>query len=208
MFSQLIIRVIVVIVFYQWKLRAMVWRTARHLRPFDRLSSSWSEMFSQLIIRVIVVTVVYLLKFRLMVWRAARHLRPCDRLSSPPLVMFSHLIIRANETSPSCDYSLPLKVKSDGMESYKVSKTLWQNLESSVSNFFTSNNDISSSLHFSYLLKCSWRLFTTFIPFRLFLISFMSFFFKVSLKFTFISSKFFPLTYNLELIGQFSDFVS
>ena len=74
--------------------------------------------------RGIVITIVYEEKPKVIVWRAARCLRPCDRLSTPPLVMFSHLIIRTNETSPSCDYSLPLKVKSDGTESCKVSKTL------------------------------------------------------------------------------------
>ena len=57
-------------------------------------------------------------------WRAARCLRPCDTLSSPPLVMLLHLRIRRHETSSSCCYNLPVEVKSDGVESYKVSEAL------------------------------------------------------------------------------------
>ena len=74
--------------------------------------------------RAIAVDIVYLLKSRVMVWRAARSLRPCDRLSSPSSVMFSHLRIRRHETRNSCCYSLPAKVKSDGVESCKIPEAL------------------------------------------------------------------------------------
>ena len=59
-----------------------------------------------------------------MVWRAARCLRPCDRVLSPPLAIFLHLEIRRNETSHSSHYSLPIEVKSDGVEGCKVPETL------------------------------------------------------------------------------------
>ena len=59
-----------------------------------------------------------------MVWRAARYLSPCDRLSSPPLVMLGQLRIRRNETSNSCRYSLTTEVKSDCVDSCKVSEAL------------------------------------------------------------------------------------
>ena len=47
-------------------------------------------------------------------------------LLSPPSVMLRKLIIRASETSifDNCYYSLLVEIKSDFMESYKVSKTL------------------------------------------------------------------------------------
>ena len=57
-------------------------------------------------------------------WRAARCLRLCDRLSSPPSVMSTHLRIRRHETSNGCCYSLLGEVKSDGVESCKVSEAL------------------------------------------------------------------------------------
>ena len=60
----------------------------------------------------------------MMVWRATRCLRPCDTLLSPPSVMFTQLRIRRQETRNSCYYSLPADVKSDGVESCKVSEAL------------------------------------------------------------------------------------
>ena len=59
-----------------------------------------------------------------MVWRVVRCLRPFDRLSSPLSVIFEQLIIRASEMSHSRQYSLLVEVKSDTMESCKMSKTL------------------------------------------------------------------------------------
>ena len=59
-----------------------------------------------------------------MVWSATRCLKPCDRLSSPSSVMFKHLRIRRNETKNSFCYSLPAEVKSDGVESCKMSEAL------------------------------------------------------------------------------------
>ena len=38
-------------------------------------------------------------------------------------MMLGQLIIRVNETSRSCYYSLLVEAESDGMESYKMSKT-------------------------------------------------------------------------------------
>ena len=69
-------------------------------------------------------------------------------------------------------------------------------------------NNTSNSPYFSYFSKSSLRLFTAFIPFRLCLISFISLAVKVLLKYTFSSPDFFPLTYPLQQIGQFSHFVS
>ena len=44
-------RAIVLIIVCQLKLRVMIWRAGRCLRPFDRLSSPLSVMLGQLIIR-------------------------------------------------------------------------------------------------------------------------------------------------------------
>ena len=74
--------------------------------------------------RPVVVVIIYQVKSRVMVWRAARCLRPCDTLSSPPSVIFTHLRIRRYETSNSYCYSLLSEVKSDGVESCKVSEAL------------------------------------------------------------------------------------
>ena len=57
-------------------------------------------------------------------WRATRCLRPCDRLSSLPSVMVWQLRIRKNETNNSCCYILLAEVKSDGVESRKMSEAL------------------------------------------------------------------------------------
>ena len=72
----------------------------------------------------VVVVIVYSLKSRVMVRRPVRCLKHCDRLSSPPSVMLSQLRIRRDETSNSCSYSLPIEVKSDGVESFKIPKAL------------------------------------------------------------------------------------
>ena len=143
-----------------------------------------------------------------MVWRATRCVSPCDRLSTPASVMFTKLTIKANEMSHSCHYSLPVEAGSDGVKSYKMFKPFWQTFDSPIINTLTSNNKNKWYRHFTYLSKHSSRVFTTFIPFRLSLISLMSFLVKFSLKFTFISSNFFPLTCSLQQIGQFSHSVS
>ena len=156
----------------------------------------------------IVVIIVYQPKSRVMVWRSTRRLSPCDRLSSPASVMPSQLIIKANKTSHSYHYSLPVEAESDGVKSYKMSKPFWQTFDSPIVNTLTPNNKNKRYRLFTYLSKHSSRLFTTFIPFRLSLISLMSFLVKFSLKFTFISSSFFPLTCSLQQIGQFSHSVS
>ena len=104
-----------------------MWRAAKSLRSCDSLSSPPSVILKQLKIRRDEKSnsccIVYLLKPRVIVWRATRCLRPCDRLSSAPSVMLLQLRIKRSETSNSC-YSLPTKVKSDRLESCKVSNAL------------------------------------------------------------------------------------
>ena len=79
----------------------MVWRAARCLRSFDRLSSPASVILLHLIIRTnetshsIVIGIVYQVKSRVMVWIVVRCLRPCDKLLSPLSVTLLHLLIRA-----------------------------------------------------------------------------------------------------------------
>ena len=73
--------------------------------------------------REIVVNMIYPLRPRVIEWRPARCLTPCDKLSSPLSAMLLQLI-RGNESSNSCCCSLPAKVKSDSVKSYKMFEAL------------------------------------------------------------------------------------